>query len=993
MPHFNIEVQGEKNPLDHQLVYKTLVQATGRQQQTVQVATEQLSNWETQPGYYSILQDIFGNSSVEHDVRLQAIIQLKHGVDKFWRKTSTNAIGKPEKVKIRSTALRFGVVEPSQYLALQNALVIGKIVRLEFPHDWPDAMTEIIFHLRNITDQPKGNILLITLQVIKELGSGKLQRTRKSLEQVSSELLEVLKSIYFENSTPIPSNDSYKALKSIRRLMVVGFEHPHRDTGVENLWKLLQQQHMQLWTLNGSDLVVQKHLHQLSKLHLEMARNHPASFALLPNLVEIINRSWLTINLYANLDHSLEEDYMWEKLALWSVHMIRACIKMVFHPSQTFKYQHPKDKEDRKLSVDLIKSQILREDFVLQLFQLIVTKFLPLNAIDLCQWDEEPEEFVRKYEEIPGAWEIAIRPSTEKLLLDLVINFKSIIVPKLQQAFDRVKSPDVDVFQKESVYSAIGIAAASLENVLDFNSFVKDTLVSDVMIDREDVKILRRRIPILLGQWVPIKHETLDRETVCKIFTYLIIRDEIQSNDPVVRLTAAWQLKSVLEPLEFKYEEFKPYVGYLLWNLMELIPWSGGIETKVMLLDSLKTTILKLGEHMMPYALESMQILDRIWTDSDDEPLVQQWILTVITAIMTSLKSDSTKFAPGIVSLIKKSITSPAKLYLLEEALELWTIILQWTPVDSNEYANSLYWELPPLFESGSDLLPQVFEICTSYILLSPMTVMKSAKRLFLFLKPFLEVLGSTRARDASLVPTLIEKMVMSVSLMDPTLQEEAFNHLMESIVTSEFLSNVVHLLKEAFDYHEHPQPNKRPPDISGPAETLLYSVVARFCQFNPTLTLHALKSSTSDIKWLIKEWINSIDTIGDVSRKKLQVLALSNLYRASEVDFMMEFLQEMLTIWTDLLIQLGFDAPLESQGDYLWQSQGTDQNETPEEYRKAILDQNDPVHSVNLRHFVALIFGHVIENAGGRSSFEKNWLNQIDDKVVKAFLDLQLVP
>lgn len=37
---------------------------------------------------------------------------------------------------IRSRALDYGIKEPDRCLALQNALVVAKIVRYEFPHDW-----------------------------------------------------------------------------------------------------------------------------------------------------------------------------------------------------------------------------------------------------------------------------------------------------------------------------------------------------------------------------------------------------------------------------------------------------------------------------------------------------------------------------------------------------------------------------------------------------------------------------------------------------------------------------------------------------------------------------------------------------------------------------------------------------------------------------------------------------------------------------------------
>lgn len=53
---FAIEVPGEANPLTPQQIYQVLQSATSSQQQSIQTATKQLQTWETQRGYYSLLQ-------------------------------------------------------------------------------------------------------------------------------------------------------------------------------------------------------------------------------------------------------------------------------------------------------------------------------------------------------------------------------------------------------------------------------------------------------------------------------------------------------------------------------------------------------------------------------------------------------------------------------------------------------------------------------------------------------------------------------------------------------------------------------------------------------------------------------------------------------------------------------------------------------------------------------------------------------------------------
>lgn len=78
----------------------------------------------------------FLDFSLPIELRYLAIIQLKNGIDKYWRKAAANSIKKEEKAFIRTGCLASGIHEPDHRLALQNALMIAKIVRIDYPQDW-----------------------------------------------------------------------------------------------------------------------------------------------------------------------------------------------------------------------------------------------------------------------------------------------------------------------------------------------------------------------------------------------------------------------------------------------------------------------------------------------------------------------------------------------------------------------------------------------------------------------------------------------------------------------------------------------------------------------------------------------------------------------------------------------------------------------------------------------------------------------------------------
>ena len=150
---------------------------------------------------------------------------------------------------------------------------------------------------------------------------------------------------------------------------------------------------------------------------------------------------------------------------------------------------------------------------------------------------------------------------------------------------------------KDSLYSAIGLAAASLEKQLDFNAFIESTLIPEVQIHDRKYKVLRRRTAILLGQWVPVKPDELNRTAIYQIFQHLLNPAD-PLNDLVVRITAGRQLRSVLDPFEFKPDEFMAYATPLLRGLLSLIPEVELSETKMGLLETVRVAVIKMEGHV-----------------------------------------------------------------------------------------------------------------------------------------------------------------------------------------------------------------------------------------------------------------------------------------------------------------------------------------------------------------------------------------------------------
>ncbi|MCJ1287281.1 hypothetical protein MMC26_006629 [Xylographa opegraphella] len=1050
--NFAIEVPSEANPLNIQALVNVLTKASSTDQQQVQTSTQQLQNWERQPGFYSSLQSVFIETSLPLEVRYLSSIQLKNGIDKYWRKTASNAISKEEKTLIRSRCLDSGINEPDRRLALQNALVIAKITRFDFPHDWPDVISSVTEHLR-LASRPESNsvhlsrTLLIVLYIIKELSTARLQRSRSSLQSATPEVFQVLGQVYVENVHLWMRNlqngtgnhalvsqavaESLLALRVLRRLAISGFEFPNRHKEVQEFWVCsrlhlaemlsLLRQHRQSLQLE-IQFQIEKILVQLSKLHLEMVKVHPAAFALLPDSPELAKAYWrllcefgqtfgsqsavTPLKIGADGDSEDKDISYMEKVSLKGLLLIRACAKMVYSPSQTFKYQHAEDKAEKKQSIALMQAGLLSEALIGEMMEILVTRFFVFRPRDLREWEAEPDEWERREEGEGDVWEFSIRSCAEKLFLDLVINNKDRLTKPLLNVFYTVATPqNSDVLLKDSIYAAIGLAAPVLETELDFGKFLEITLVPEIQIQGPGYNVLRRRIAIVLGQWLMVK-EGLNRPLVYQIFQYLLDKAD-SSNDLVVRVTAGRQLKNIIEPYEFTAEPFMPFAPVLLGRLMALIEEVELSETKMALLHTVNVILSRMEHHITPFAEQVLSLLPSLWSQAGEEYLMKQSILGILSVLMTSVKEQSHRFHAVILPLVESSIelASESRTYLLEDALDLWAALLAQTPGPTPAIL-ALVEHLFPMYDSATDTLRKALEITESYILLAPGPMLDSSAR---FLAAFAALLAARPRREASgIITRLVELLIQSADTLGGP---PAIQALTPVLLSSQLLPQLLTSLHAAHAGHQTSGPHRHPPAIDPLVETSHLSVLARLTLGDPSSLTHALSTLSSPssfdttITWLLDEWFAHFENIGSPDTKKLHCLALSALLAHSPAPWIMRRLQSLMTVWTDVIADCVEPAPAADGDDdddnpaaalgagrdtLVWADpdglKPTDRPEAPEDARKRHILFADPVHRVDVRDFVRDRLRRCVEACEGPEAFRREWLVDVDADVVGAF-------
>ena len=870
------------------------------------------------------------------------------------------------------------------------------------------------------------------LHVIKELSKARLRGSQQSLQAAAPDIVNILFKVFTGDTTHWLSflqtggddeggalesmERSILALRILRRVIIAGYEHPNREPAICDIWTSLcarfativglinQASEMQA----GPRSLVEEHLFQIAKLHLNMAKDHAAAFVLLPGSLNLARSYWGFARQFSHTygmqpstpakigtDGDVQDEDVIsfsEKLSLKGLLLLRACSKMVFNPAQSFKYPREEDKMEKNIAKDTMRNELLTVDFVREVMETLVTRFFVFTPRDLKQWEEEPDEWEKTQEGAGDDWEFSIRTCSEKLFLDLIINYKDdLVTPLINVILAAGRQNANDVFLKDSIYAAIGLAAPVLEKTFDFSTFLGSTLSQEVLIQRPDYNIIRRRTAIVLGQWLPVK-DGLNRPLVYEIFQHLLDQDD-QLNDEVVKVTAGRQLHNVIDPFEFAAGPFSPFAPKVLSRLIALVKEVQLPETKLALLQTLALIVVKMESLIGPFGNQILQLLEPLWVQAGEEYLLKQSILGILTALVVSLQAGSQKYHQLIIPLIRSSIEpdSESRTYLLEDALDLWAAILEQTPTPASTEIIALVQYLIPMFEVASDTLKKALEITEAYVYLIPSEILVNAPH---FLTPFGSMLRSLKHEANGLVTNLVELLIRSADALSNV---GAVQQLASTLLSTTFLSILLEGLHDAYEAHQTTGPNKRYPTIDGIVETDYLSVIARLAIADPSLLISAIDAALPGpfIDQLLDEWFAHIDNITHPIKKKLSCLGLTSLLATGQ-PWILSRLQLLMAMWTDVITEILEDYDDGNDGTikrdclvYTSETLAPLETDSPATTRSRQLTLADPVHKYDMRDFVREKLGMAVQLCGGMEPFREKWVGDIDEDVLKSFGDL----
>jgi hypothetical protein len=700
----------------------------------IKMAEEKLKGLETQKGFYHALTLIVATHNLSTPIRWQAVIYVKNGIDRYWRKMAPNAVCEEEKAAIR-TALLCCLGEPVQQIALQVAVVIGKAARYDVPREWPElipALVNAIQHSGN-DDLVQHRSLLVMHHTVKALSSKRLAADRRVFHEMVQQMTPFVLRIWHahhENTVAratgvqsgggeaaglvLPLEKATIALKVLRKSIVHGMREPHKNQDVMVFLNTLLQHTRTLLELRRSLPAVREAFEKYLVLHLkilsDLLESHPFSF--LPILRP-------TLELVCSLcfgPTSASDGLLFQRFTIF-------CLNLVKQVLLCMEYRTPKNLDDVKDSRVLEGSNVKREFFtdaiVSEVCVRLITDYLPLSRDELTQWDADPEEYMM--DDSGDSWKYSYRPCCETAFLAVFHEHRALLSKHLVELARQNSTPvpthDLEaILNKDAVYNAVGLAAFDLYEEIDFDQWLVG-LEAELAVKDSNYRIVRRRAAWLLGQWSGIKLSPELRPRLYQILLPLLDPTE----DMVVRLVAAKALKVVIDDFEFSSAELEPYLADAFGRLFTLLKEVKECDTKLCVLNVLSYLIERMGTSIRPFFSDLLQYLPALWDASEEHNMLRCLILSTLVFIVQGLGTLCANLAPFLLPLIHMStdLTSPQSVYLLEDGLELWLTVLHNTKEMGNELFQ-LAMNIGPLLELGSEHMTTMAYILQAYILISP---------------------------------------------------------------------------------------------------------------------------------------------------------------------------------------------------------------------------------------------------------------------------------
>ncbi|KFU95493.1 Importin-11 [Chaetura pelagica] len=934
------------------IVLQVLTQATSQDTAVLKPAEEQLKQWETQPGFYSVLLNIFTNHTLDVNVRWLAVLYFKNGIDRYWRRVAPHALSEEEK-----TTLRAGLItnfnEPVNQIATQISVLIAKVARVDCPRQWPELIPTLVESVKVQDDLRQHRALLTFYHVTKTLASKRLAADRKLFYDLASGIYSFACSLWNHHTDTflqqVCTGDEAAAtnslertllsLKVLRKLTVHGFLEPHWNAEVMGFLHAVFERLKQFLECSRSIRAenvcrdrLEKTIILFTKVLLDFLDQHPFSFT------PLIQRSLEFAVSYVFTEAG--EGVVFERFIVQCMNLIKMIVKnYAYKPSKNIEDSSPETLEAHK-----IKTAFFTYPTLMEICRRLVTHYFLLTKEELTMWEEDPEGFT--VEETGGdSWKYSLRPCTEVLFIDIFHEYNQTLTPVLLEMVHSLQgSTNMEdtsaILIKDAVYNAVGLAAYELFDSVDFDQWFKNQLLAELQVSHNSYKPIRRRVIWLIGQWISVKFKSDLRPML-----YEAIRNLLQDQDLVSHI----HLQSVLfflngylpvDDFEFRSDQFLPYLESMFTLLFQLLQEVNQCDTKMHVLHVLSCVIERVNIQIRPYVGCLVQYLPLLWKQSEEHNMLRCAILTTLIHLVKGLGADSKNLYPFLLPVIQLStdVSQPPHVYLLEDGLELWLVTLENSPYLTPELLR-IFQNMSALLEMSSENLKNCFKIINAYIFLS------SSEFLQMYAaglcRSFCELLKDITTEGQ----VQVLKVVENVLKVNPVLGPQMFQALLPSV------------FRGIVDGERYPVVMSTYLGIMG---RVLLQNASFFSLLLSQMACELGQELDQILGNMIEMWVDRMDNITQPERRKLSALALLSLLPSLNsviqdkfcgiINISVEGLHDIMTedpetgTYKDCMLMSHFEEPKVTEDE---------EPPTEQDKRKKMLALKDPVHTVSLQQFI----------------------------------------
>uniref|UniRef100_A0A8D0FM80 Importin-11 n=1 Tax=Strix occidentalis caurina TaxID=311401 RepID=A0A8D0FM80_STROC len=836
------------------IVLQVLTQATSQDTAVLKPAEEQLKQWETQPGFYSVLLNIFTNHTLDVNVRWLAVLYFKNGIDRYWRRVAPHALSEEEKATLRA-GLIANFNEPVNQIATQISVLIAKVARVDCPRQWPELIPTLVESVKVQDDLRQHRALLTFYHVTKTLASKRLAADRKLFYDLASGIYGFACSLWNHHTDTflqqVCTGDEAAATNSLERTLLSLKASSLKDTYLYIFQGFLHavferlKQFLECSRSIRAENVCRDRLEKtiilFTKVLLDFLDQHPFSFT------PLIQRSLEFAVSYVFTEAG--EGIVFERFIVQCMNLIKMIVKnYAYKPSKNIEDSSPETLEAHK-----IKTEFFTYPTLMEICRRLVTHYFLLTKEELAMWEEDPEGFT--VEETGGdSWKYSLRPCTEVLFIDIFHEYNQTLTPVLLEMVHSLQaSTNMEdtsaILIKDAVYNAVGLAAYELFDSVDFDQWFKNQLLAELQVSHNRYKPIRRRVIWLIGQWISVKFKSDLRPVL-----YEAIRNLLQDQDLVVSKNNCLPV----DDFEFRTDQFLPYLESMFTLLFQLLQEVTQCDTKMHVLHVLSCVIERVSMQVRPYVGCLVQYLPLLWKQSEEHNMLRCAILTTLIHLVQGLGADSKSLYPFLLPVIQLStdVSQPPHVYLLEDGLELWLVTLENSPCLTPELL-SIFQNMSALLELSSENFTNCFKIINAYIFLS------SSEFLQMYAadlcQSFCEVLKDTTTDGQ----VQVLKVVENVLKVNPVLGPQMFQPLLPSIV------------RGIIDGERYPVVMSTYLGIMG---RILLQNAKFFSLLLNQMACELGQELDQILGNMIEMWVDRMDNITQPERRKLSALALLSL-------------------------------------------------------------------------------------------------------------------